>query len=70
MPLPRTYVATPKDIVKKWILVDAEDVVLGRLASILAMRSARQAQAGLYPEYGLRRPCDCHQCRKSKADRQ
>src|SRR6056300_7562 len=38
MPLPRTYVATPKDIVKKWILVDAEDVVLGRLASILAMR--------------------------------
>jgi large subunit ribosomal protein L13 len=31
-------VATPKDIVKKWILVDAEDVVLGRLASILAMR--------------------------------
>jgi len=38
MPLPRTYVATPKDIEKKWILVDAEDVVLGRLASVLAMR--------------------------------
>ena len=38
MPLPRTYVATPKDIVKNWILVDAEDVVLGRLASLLAMR--------------------------------
>ena len=38
MPLPRTYVATPKDIEKNWILVDAEDVVLGRLASILAMR--------------------------------
>ena len=32
MPLPRTYVATPKDIEKKWILVDAEGVVLGRLA--------------------------------------
>jgi large subunit ribosomal protein L13 len=31
-------VATPKDIDKKWFLVDAEDVVLGRLASILAMR--------------------------------
>jgi large subunit ribosomal protein L13 len=28
MPLPRTYVATPKDIEKNWILVDAEDVVL------------------------------------------
>ena len=38
MPLPRTFVATPKDIVKNWVLVDAEDVVLGRLASILAMR--------------------------------
>ena len=38
MPLPRTYVATPKDIEKKWILVDAQDVVLGRLASVLAMR--------------------------------
>ena len=38
MPLPRTYVATPKDIEKKWILVDAKDVVLGRLASVLAMR--------------------------------
>jgi len=34
MPLPRTYVATPKTIDKKWILVDAQDVVLGRLASI------------------------------------
>ena len=38
MPLPRTYVATPKDIEKKWILVDAEGVVLGRLAAVLAMR--------------------------------
>mgnify|MGYP002878895556 FL=1 len=38
MPLPRTFVATPKDIVKSWVLVDADDVVLGRLASILAMR--------------------------------
>ena len=38
MSLPRTYVATPKDIEKKWIVVDAEDVVLGRLASVLAMR--------------------------------
>ena len=38
MALPRTYTATPKDITKNWILVDAEDIVLGRLASLLAMR--------------------------------
>jgi large subunit ribosomal protein L13 len=30
--------ATPADIDKKWILIDAEGVVLGRLASIVAMR--------------------------------
>jgi large subunit ribosomal protein L13 len=32
----RTYSAKPSDIEKKWILVDAEGVVLGRLASIIA----------------------------------
>ena len=38
MALPRTYTATPKDIEKRWLLVDAQNIVLGRLASILAMR--------------------------------
>ena len=38
MPLPKTYAATPKDIEKKWFVVDAADVVLGRLASLVAMR--------------------------------
>ncbi len=33
-----TFTATPADIEKKWILIDAEGVVLGRLASIVAMR--------------------------------
>lgn len=32
----KTYSATPADIEKKWILIDAEDVVLGRLASQVA----------------------------------
>ena len=32
----KTYSAKPADIVKKWVLVDAEGVVLGRLASIIA----------------------------------
>jgi large subunit ribosomal protein L13 len=34
----KTFSATPADIDKKWILIDAEGVVLGRLASIIAMR--------------------------------
>lgn len=34
----KTYSAKPSDINKKWILVDAEGLVLGRLASILALR--------------------------------
>ncbi|SPJ22848.1 50S ribosomal protein L13 [Palleronia abyssalis] len=34
----KTFTATPADIEKKWIVVDAEGVVLGRLASIVAAR--------------------------------
>ncbi len=34
----KTYSARPSEVDKKWILVDAEEVVLGRLASIVAMR--------------------------------
>ena len=32
----KTYSAKPTDIVKKWILIDAQDAVLGRLAVIVA----------------------------------
>ncbi len=34
----KTYSAKPADIEKKWLVIDAEGVVLGRLASIVAMR--------------------------------
>lgn len=34
----KTYSAKPSEIEKKWVLIDAEGVVLGRLASIIAMR--------------------------------
>ncbi|WP_371038948.1 MULTISPECIES: 50S ribosomal protein L13 [unclassified Rhodosalinus] len=34
----KTYSATPAEIDKKWIVIDAEGVVLGRLASIVATR--------------------------------
>ena len=32
----KTYSATPRDITKRWFVVDAEDMVLGRLASEVA----------------------------------
>jgi len=34
----KTFTATPADIDKQWVVIDAEGVVLGRLASIIAMR--------------------------------
>ena len=34
----KTYTAKPAEIEKKWILIDAEGVVLGRLAAIVANR--------------------------------
>ena len=34
----KTFSAKPADIEKKWIIIDAEGVVLGRLASIIAVR--------------------------------
>ena len=34
----KTYSAKPSEINKKWVVIDADGVVLGRLASIVAMR--------------------------------
>src|SRR5580692_9032135 len=34
----KTYSAKPTEIEKKWVLIDAEGLVVGRLASIIAMR--------------------------------
>jgi large subunit ribosomal protein L13 len=36
--LMKTYSAKPSEIEKKWILIDAEGLVVGRLASIIALR--------------------------------
>ncbi len=33
-----TYVAKPADVQKKWVMIDATGLVVGRLASIIAMR--------------------------------
>ena len=34
----KTFTQKPADVVKKWVLIDAENVVLGRMASIVANR--------------------------------
>ena len=44
-----TYMAKAADVQRKWYVVDAEGVVLGRLASQVASDPARKEQAYLYP---------------------
>ena len=34
----KTYSAKPTEIEKKWILIDAENMVVGRLAAVIATR--------------------------------
>ena len=38
MTLTKTYSAKPAEIEKRWVLIDAEGLVVGRLASLVAMR--------------------------------
>ena len=45
----KTYSAKPADVEKKWYVVDAEDVVLGRLASQIAMRLRGKHKAMFTP---------------------
>ena len=49
----KTYSAKPADIEKKWVLVDAEGVVLGRLASIIAMRLRGKHKATFTPHMDM-----------------
>ena len=49
----KTYTATPADIDKKWVLIDAEGVVLGRLASIIATRLRGKHMASFTPHMDM-----------------
>lgn len=49
----KTFTATPADIDKKWVLIDAEGVVLGRLASIVAMRLRGKHKASYTPHMDM-----------------
>ncbi len=49
----KTFSATPADIDKKWIVIDAEGVVLGRLASIVATRLRGKHKATFTPHMDM-----------------
>ena len=49
----KTYSARPAEIDKKWIVIDAEGVVLGRLASIVAMRLRGKHKATFTPHMDM-----------------
>lgn len=49
----KTYTAKPAEIEKKWILIDAEGIVLGRLASIIAMRLRGKHKATFTPHMDM-----------------
>jgi large subunit ribosomal protein L13 len=45
----KTYVAKPGEIVKKWVLIDADGLVVGRLATIIAKRLKGKHKAAYTP---------------------
>lgn len=45
----KTYSAKPADIERKWYVIDADGAVLGRLASIVAMRLRGKHKPGYTP---------------------
>lgn len=44
-----TYTAKPADIKKKWVLIDAEGLVVGRLATVIAMHLRGKHKATYTP---------------------
>jgi large subunit ribosomal protein L13 len=45
----KTYSAKPAEIEKKWVLIDAEGLVVGRLATLIAMRLRGKHKASFTP---------------------
>ena len=45
----RTYSAKPADVQRRWYVVDAEGVILGRLASLVALRLRGKHKPGFTP---------------------
>ena len=49
----KTYSAKPAEIEKKWILIDAEGLVVGRVASLIAMRLRGKHKATFTPHMDM-----------------
>ena len=60
----KTFSAKAADVEKKWVLIDAKGLVVGRLASHRRDAPARQAQADLHAACRLRRQRHHHQRRQ------
>lgn len=45
----KTYVAKPGEVEKKWVLIDGEGLVVGRLATLIAMRLKGKHRAAYTP---------------------
>lgn len=45
----KTYSTTPKDIEKSWVLIDADGLVVGRLAALIATRLRGKHKPGYTP---------------------
>ena len=45
----KTYVAKPGEVEKKWVLIDGKGLVVGRLASLIAMRLRGKHKAAYTP---------------------
>jgi len=45
----KTFSATPKDIEKSWVLIDASGLVVGRLAALIATRLRGKHKPGFTP---------------------
>jgi len=49
----KTYFAKPSEVEKKWILIDAKGLVVGRLASLIAMRLKGKHKAVYTPHVDI-----------------
>lgn len=45
----RTFINKPAEVVKDWVLIDADGLVVGRLASLIAMRLRGKHKPGFTP---------------------
>ena len=68
--LKTTQSLKPAEVKKDWVLIDADGVVLGRLAVIIANRLRGKHKPRFHPARRLRRQRHRRQCRQGEDHRQ